>query len=396
MPTIDRDGVKIHYEVHGSGPPLLLTHGYSSTSGMWQGQIAALSKHHTLMLWDMRGHGQSDYPENAAAYSEALTVADMAAVLDAVGAGQAIVGGLSLGGYMSLAFYRAHPERVRALLIIDTGPGFKKDEAREVWNKRAHDTGDRFEREGLEVLKSASRERSSVTHRDATGLARAARGMLTQRDARVIEFPAQHQGAVADRGRRRRYAVPRRFRLHGRQDSRRAEGGDPGRGPRRQHRPAAGLHRRRAAVPRRPGCRGKEEGRIVKAAAFALLLIAGGFAPAAAQHRPPIGGPYPPPFTETLSNNIPLAFGMGADEAAQALGVPLNYVRGRPGEEIFLAFRNIGGSGLFTKKDRLFLQFRKGQISRLEGRLGPQLDVAIGAVSANSRHRLHAQPNKKG
>jgi pimeloyl-ACP methyl ester carboxylesterase len=187
MPTIDRDGVKIHYEVHGSGPPLLLTHGYSSTSGMWQGQIAALSQRHTLILWDMRGHGQSDYPENAAAYSEALTVDDMAALLDAIGARQAIVGGLSLGGYMSLAFYRVHPERVRALLIIDTGPGFKKDEAREVWNKRAHDTGDRFEREGLEVLKSASRERSSVTHRDASGLARAARGMLTQRDARVIE-----------------------------------------------------------------------------------------------------------------------------------------------------------------------------------------------------------------
>ena len=50
---------------------------------------------------------------------------------------------------MSLAFYRAHPERVRALLIIDTGPGFKKDDAREAWNKRAHETGDRFEREGL-------------------------------------------------------------------------------------------------------------------------------------------------------------------------------------------------------------------------------------------------------
>jgi len=187
MPTIDRDGVQIYYEVHGSGPPLLLTHGYSSTSGMWQGQIAALSKQHKLVLWDMRGHGQSGYPEHASVYSEALTVADMAALLDAAGAGQAIVGGLSLGGYMSLAFYRAHPERVRALLIIDTGPGFKKDEAREAWNKRAHDTGDRFEREGLEVLKSASRERSSVTHRDASGLARAARGMLTQRDARVIE-----------------------------------------------------------------------------------------------------------------------------------------------------------------------------------------------------------------
>jgi pimeloyl-ACP methyl ester carboxylesterase len=89
---------------------------------------------------------------------------------------------------MSLAFYRAHPERVSALLIIDTGPGFKKDDARDAWNKRALDTADRFDREGLAVLKSLSRERSTVSHRDASGLARAARGMLTQRDARVIEL----------------------------------------------------------------------------------------------------------------------------------------------------------------------------------------------------------------
>jgi pimeloyl-ACP methyl ester carboxylesterase len=188
MPTIDRDGTKIHYEVHGSGPPLILTHGYSSTSAMWQGQIEALSKRHRLIVWDMRGHGQSDYPDDPSAYSEALTVGDIAALLDEVGAAKAVVGGLSLGGYMSLAFYRAHPERVSALLIIDTGPGFKKDDAREAWNKRAHDTADRFEQHGLDVLKSASRERSSVSHRDASGLARAARGMLTQRDARVIEL----------------------------------------------------------------------------------------------------------------------------------------------------------------------------------------------------------------
>jgi pimeloyl-ACP methyl ester carboxylesterase len=136
----------------------------------------------------MRGHGRSDYPEDPLAYSEALTVADIAALLDAVGAKRAIVGGLSLGGYMSLAFYRAHPERVRALLIIDTGPGFKKDDAREAWNRRALDTGERLEREGLNMLKSASRERSTVQHRDARGLALAARGMLTQRDARVIEL----------------------------------------------------------------------------------------------------------------------------------------------------------------------------------------------------------------
>ncbi|MFN5721174.1 MAG: alpha/beta fold hydrolase, partial [Bradyrhizobium sp.] len=176
MAKLNRSGVDIYYEIHGSGPPLILTHGYSSTSAMWQGQIEALSKRHKLILWDMRGHGQSDYPDDPDAYSEALTVGDIAALLDAAGADTAVVGGLSLGGYMSLAFHRAHPARVRALLIIDTGPGFKKDDAREAWNKRARDTGDRFDREGLEVLKSLSAERASVTHRNARGLALAARG----------------------------------------------------------------------------------------------------------------------------------------------------------------------------------------------------------------------------
>ena len=187
MPKIDRNGVKIHYEVYGDGPALILTHGYSSTSAMWEGQIEALSKQYKLVLWDMRGHGKSDYPADPNAYSEALTIGDIAALLDQIGTRRAIVGGLSLGGYMSLAFYRTHPERVAALLIIDTGPGFKKDEARAAWNKRAHETAERFERDGLSVLKSLSRERSSVTHRDARGLALAARGMLTQRDASVME-----------------------------------------------------------------------------------------------------------------------------------------------------------------------------------------------------------------
>jgi pimeloyl-ACP methyl ester carboxylesterase len=188
MPRLDRDGVGIHYEVHGEGPPLLLTHGYSSTSAMWHGQVDALAKDHTLILWDMRGHGQSDYPDDPAAYSEDLTIGDMAAILDAVGARRAIIGGLSLGGYMSLAFCRAHPQRTRALLIIDTGPGFKKDDARAAWNARAMATADRLDREGLEMLKSSTRERATASHRDASGLARAARGMLTQRDARVIEL----------------------------------------------------------------------------------------------------------------------------------------------------------------------------------------------------------------
>src|SRR6185437_11961878 len=57
MPTIDRDGVNLYYEVHGRGEPLILTHGYYSTSAMWKEQIDALSRRHKLILWDMRGHG---------------------------------------------------------------------------------------------------------------------------------------------------------------------------------------------------------------------------------------------------------------------------------------------------------------------------------------------------
>lgn len=186
MPHLDRDGVKIYYETHGEGPVILLSHGYSATSQMWRGQIEALSRKNKLVIWDMRGHGQSDYPDDQAAYSEEATVADMVGLLDAVGAKTAIVGGLSLGGYMSLAFHVKHPDRVRALLIIDTGPGYRKDEGRDGWNRNALKTAERFEKDGLGQLQGASRERSSATHRNAVGLAKAARGMLTQRDARVI------------------------------------------------------------------------------------------------------------------------------------------------------------------------------------------------------------------
>jgi hypothetical protein len=69
------------------------------------------------------------------------------------------------------------------------------------------------------------------------------------------------------------------------------------------------------------------------------------------------------PFVNTLSNNTPLAFGMDAGQAAQALGQSLQYVRGRPGNEIYLALRNLGGSGLVPYRHRLFLQFRHGRLA---------------------------------
>jgi len=185
MPKLNRGGVNIYYEQHGKGAAVLLSHGYSATSEMWAGQVAALRGRFQVIVWDMRGHGRSDYPADQAQYSEAHTVADMAALLDACGAERAVIAGLSLGGYMSLAFQATHPARVRALMLFDTGPGYRSDEARDAWNKQANARADKMEAEGL-AARGGSPEVQMCHHRDAGGLARAARGMLAQRDGRVM------------------------------------------------------------------------------------------------------------------------------------------------------------------------------------------------------------------
>jgi pimeloyl-ACP methyl ester carboxylesterase len=186
MPFVERDGVRIFYEAAGAGPPVLLSHGYSATSRMWRGQVEALAPRYRIITWDMRGHGQSDSPDDPALYSEAATVGDMAAILDALGIDTAVIGGLSLGGYMSLAFHLAHPGRVRALMLFDTGPGYRNPAGREAWNRTAEARAVAFETRGLDALGSGAEVRIAQ-HRSAKGLALAARGMLAQFDSRVIE-----------------------------------------------------------------------------------------------------------------------------------------------------------------------------------------------------------------
>ncbi|HEX6934435.1 MAG TPA: alpha/beta fold hydrolase [Streptosporangiaceae bacterium] len=172
MPYLDRTGVRISYDVHGDSGgklPLLLTHGFGASARMWDPNTAALSAQREVITWDMRGHGRSDSPGDQAEYTHAACLADMAALLDERGAARAILGGLSLGGYLSLGFWLDHPERVAGLLLCDTGPGFRSDDARQRWNDRSVATAARLERDGQ------------------LGQARAARGMLTQQDGRVID-----------------------------------------------------------------------------------------------------------------------------------------------------------------------------------------------------------------
>ena len=183
------NAIDIVYEESGRGPAVLLTHGYSATGHMWAGQHKALADRYRVISWDIRGHGQTDSPDDPAQYSADLTIADMRGLLQHLGFERAVVGGLSLGGYVSLAFYLAHPEMVRALVICDSGPGYRNDQARSDWNRRAFERASELETRGLESLHGRSREQreAATRHRSAQRLAHAARGMLAQSGSHVID-----------------------------------------------------------------------------------------------------------------------------------------------------------------------------------------------------------------
>ncbi|RLC59094.1 MAG: alpha/beta hydrolase [Chloroflexi bacterium] len=182
------NGIRIRYDTSGDGPAVLLTHGYSATGRMWAPQIKALKDRYRMITWDMRGHGETESPNDPTQYSETLTLADMAGLLEFLKEDSAVVGGLSLGGFMSLAFHLAHPEVVRALVLCDTGPGYRNPEARAGWNRAAEKRALDLEARGMDALGSSSEVRATARyHRSAQGLAHAARGMLAQVDARIID-----------------------------------------------------------------------------------------------------------------------------------------------------------------------------------------------------------------
>jgi hypothetical protein len=92
---------------------------------------------------------------------------------------------------------------------------------------------------------------------------------------------------------------------------------------------------------------------------FAAAIAGAAFSPALGQQ-----GTLPVP------NNTPLSFGMHADEASRALGTSLNYVRGRPGDELYLALPNVKGAALSSRSDGLYLQFRRGRLVGWKGDWG--------------------------
>jgi len=119
MPYADNEGIRIHYQTEGEGPPLVLQHWSLATMDSWYdyGYVSALKNDYRLVLLDARGHGASDKPHRLEAYELKKRVEDIVAVLDDLSIAQADFFGYSMGGWIGFGVARYAPERFRSLII---------------------------------------------------------------------------------------------------------------------------------------------------------------------------------------------------------------------------------------------------------------------------------------
>jgi pimeloyl-ACP methyl ester carboxylesterase len=147
VPYADNAGVRIHYETEGTGPALVLQHGIMQCVEDWYefGYVDALRARYRLILVDARGHGQSDKPHDAASYALASRVADVVAVIDAVGVERAHFWGYSMGAFIGFGMAKYARHRVNALVIGGQHPFARNQEAlRQMMHEGISRGGDAF------------------------------------------------------------------------------------------------------------------------------------------------------------------------------------------------------------------------------------------------------------
>jgi 3-oxoadipate enol-lactonase len=110
------NGTRLYYEVAGEGRPLVLVHGFTLDTRMWDAQFETLAQHYQVIRYDLRGFGKSALPTSESyAHSD-----DLKALLDYLGIARANLLGLSLGGAIIMELTLAYPELARALILVDT------------------------------------------------------------------------------------------------------------------------------------------------------------------------------------------------------------------------------------------------------------------------------------
>src|SRR5215211_7194509 len=112
------DDIQMAYTDSGIGRPIVLIHGYPFNRSLWNEQVAALSDRYRVIVPDLRGFGETDASEGPATMDRMAQ--DVAHLLDRLEITSAVVGGLSMGGYVALSFCNQFPSRVRALVLADT------------------------------------------------------------------------------------------------------------------------------------------------------------------------------------------------------------------------------------------------------------------------------------
>ena len=189
-------GLEMTFDERGGGPPVVLLHGFPFNHTMWRAQAEALGEGHRVITPDLRGHGGTGLGEGASSSMEEMAT-DVAALLDELNVSERVVtGGLSMGGYVTLAFYRLFPQRVRALILADTRPQSDTEEAR----RAREETAQRALREGMQTVADAmlpkllapstreekpevfERVREMILATRPEGAAAALRGMAARRD----------------------------------------------------------------------------------------------------------------------------------------------------------------------------------------------------------------------
>jgi len=119
----------MNYEDIGSGPALLLVHGFPLDRTLWTYQVEALRHDYRLIVPDLRGHGQSQAPPGP--YRMDQMADDLRALLQQLGIEQVVLAGLSMGGYIAFAFWRIYSHLVRALVLVDTRAAADTAESRQ-------------------------------------------------------------------------------------------------------------------------------------------------------------------------------------------------------------------------------------------------------------------------
>ena len=149
MPLAQVNGIEIFYEERGSGYPLILSHEFAGSWESWKDQIRFFSRRYRVIAYNDRGYPPSSVPDDPAAYSEEQSVEDLLGLMDALAIPQAHIGGLSMGGAITLKFGITHPDRCRSLTIAGAGSGTTN---KEQFLKEQNATATVFEQRGSEAV----------------------------------------------------------------------------------------------------------------------------------------------------------------------------------------------------------------------------------------------------